>query len=76
MAAFIAKVKYSPRGQIPSETEITKISEVTRMTACQAIYLLIQEGLLYRKRGAGTFVTANMGVTAIYLHKIWFAYYA
>ncbi len=54
---WIVSKEYSPGEQIPSETEIAKIFGVTRMTVRQAISLLIQEGLLYRKRGAGTFVT-------------------
>src|SRR5512138_3361388 len=56
---WIVSKEYSTGEQIPSETEIAKIFGVTRMTVRQAISLLIQEGLLYRKRGAGTFVTTD-----------------
>jgi GntR family transcriptional regulator len=54
---WIVAKEYNPGEQIPSETELAKTFSVTRMTVRQAISLLIQEGLLYRKRGAGTFVT-------------------
>jgi len=54
---WIVSKEYNLGEQIPSETELAKMFSVTRMTVRQAISLLIQEGLLYRKRGAGTFVT-------------------
>jgi GntR family transcriptional regulator len=54
---WIVSKEYGLGEQIPSETELAKMFNVTRMTVRQAISLLIQEGLLTRKRGAGTFVT-------------------
>lgn len=56
---WIVSKEYGLGEQIPSETELAKMFNVTRMTVRQAISLLIQEGLLYRKRGAGTFVTTD-----------------
>jgi len=56
---WIVSKEYGLGEQIPSETELAKTFSVTRMTVRQAISLLIQEGLLNRKRGAGTFVTTD-----------------
>lgn len=56
---WIVSKEYGLGEQIPSETDLAKMFNVTRMTVRQAISLLIQEGLLTRKRGAGTFVTTD-----------------
>lgn len=45
--------------KIPTENELAKVFEVNRMTIRQALSSLVAEGLLNRKRGAGTFVTDN-----------------
>ncbi|MBC8587300.1 GntR family transcriptional regulator [Tissierellaceae bacterium BX21] len=42
--------------QIPTEMELCDIYNVSRITIRKAIDLLVQEGLLYRKRAIGTFV--------------------
>lgn len=42
--------------KIPSERELSKIFGVSRMTLRQAIQTLVDEGILERKVGAGTFV--------------------
>jgi len=41
---------------IPSERELSEEFEISRMTVRQAINELVNEGILYRKRGMGTFV--------------------
>lgn len=56
---WIVSKEYGLGEQIPSETELAKMFNVTRMTVRQAIALLIQEGLLNRRRGSGTFVTTD-----------------
>lgn len=56
---WIVSKEYSPGEKIPSENELAKIFNVSRLTVRQAISLLIQEKLLYRKRGEGTFVTTD-----------------
>jgi GntR family transcriptional regulator len=43
---------------IPSERELTEMFQVSRMTVRQAITNLVNEGLLYREKGKGTFVAA------------------
>jgi GntR family transcriptional regulator len=45
-----------PGDPLPSETELASRFNVTRMTARQAVQDLAREGLVTRKRGAGTFV--------------------
>ncbi|MCF0105561.1 MAG: GntR family transcriptional regulator [Holdemanella sp.] len=51
------------RGQkIPSEIEIQKIFDVSRITARQAILELEKEGMVKRGRGKGTFVIWQPGI--------------
>lgn len=48
---------YRPDELIPSERELSEEFEINRLTVRQAINELVQEGLLYRQRGVGTFVS-------------------
>lgn len=48
---------YKPGSQIPSERELARIYGINRMTAKHAITSLVEEGLLYRMHGSGTYVT-------------------
>ena len=48
---------YSPNEKIPTEHELAKLFDVNRMTIRQALSQLVEDGLLMRKRGEGTFVT-------------------
>jgi len=50
---------YLPNSRIPPENELASQFNVNRMTVRQALSSLVQEGLLIRRRGEGTFVTAN-----------------
>jgi GntR family transcriptional regulator len=56
---WIANREYSYGDRIPSENELAKLFNVTRLTVRQGIAMLAQEGLLVRKRGEGTFVTKD-----------------
>jgi len=49
---------YTTDELIPSERELAEEFEINRLTVRQAINELVQEGLLYRQRGIGTFVSA------------------
>jgi GntR family transcriptional regulator len=49
----------SPGDRLPSEAELCEQFEVSRMTARQAMQLVATEGLVERRRGAGTFVRAR-----------------
>jgi GntR family transcriptional regulator len=44
---------------IPSERELAEELEVSRMTVRQALNTLRKEGLIYQKRGKGTFVSSK-----------------
>lgn len=52
----IASGVWKPGECISSERELCEIYEVSRMTIRQAIGELVQEGILIRKKGKGTFV--------------------
>jgi GntR family transcriptional regulator len=45
-----------PGDQLPSEPDLARQHGIARMTARQAIDKLVEEGLLVRRRGRGTFV--------------------
>jgi GntR family transcriptional regulator len=49
--------QWKPGAKIPSETQLEKIHHIHRMTVRQGINELCSEGLLYRVRGIGTFVS-------------------
>jgi GntR family transcriptional regulator len=49
-----------PEKRIPTEKELAKIYHVSSITARQAIMRLVQEGLLLRKQGKGTFVRKGL----------------
>ncbi len=44
-------------GEIPSERQLSEMAGVTRMTVRQAVGELVNEGLLYRVKGKGTFIS-------------------
>lgn len=45
--------------QIPTEMELMDMYRVGRETVRKSVAMLVQEGILYRKRGIGTFVRRN-----------------
>lgn len=57
--SWIASGKILPAQPLPSENELAKQFKVSRLTVREAISHLVQEGLLIRKRGQGTFVTED-----------------
>ena len=50
---------WSPESRIPSENELVASLGISRMTVNRALRELTAEGLLVRRRGAGTFVAAR-----------------
>ncbi|QEK13106.1 GntR family transcriptional regulator [Crassaminicella thermophila] len=50
---------YKPDEKIPSERRLSEEFNLSRMTISKAINNLVEEGILYRKRGKGTFVSKN-----------------
>lgn len=53
---ILAEKRYSPGERIPSEYEIAQELGVSRLTVREAIKILTANGILYIKRGVGTFV--------------------
>ena len=50
---------YKVDEKIPSERTLSEELKISRMTISKAISNLVEEGILYRKRGQGTFVSKN-----------------
>src|SRR5260370_13733399 len=57
MRERIRSGEWKPGDLIPSERELGETYGISRMTARQAITDLVNEGLFYRERGKGTFVS-------------------
>ena len=45
--------------RVPSTNELAKLYAINPATAAKGINLLVDEGILYKKRGIGMFVTAG-----------------
>lgn len=56
LRALVARA--APGDRLPSDAELCERFGVSRMTARQAVQVVAGEGLLYRRRGQGTFVAA------------------
>lgn len=51
--------EWEPNQKIPSENELNRIYGVSRMTARQVLSQLVNDGLLFRVQGKGTFVAPH-----------------
>lgn len=47
-----------PLEQIPSSTQMVKFYQVNHLTVLKGITLLVEEGIIFKKRGVGMFVHA------------------
>lgn len=54
--SYIEKMGLEPGDKLPSERELVQHFGISRMTMRQAINELVNEGLLVRSRGLGTFL--------------------
>lgn len=57
---WICEGHYAPGSQLPPENELSRLFSVSRITTRQAIDLLVDEGLVVRHQGRGTFVTTDL----------------
>lgn len=56
------KNNYFPNGKLPAEKELELEYKCSRQTVKTAMELLLQDGLIYRRKGKGTFVRKNLFV--------------
>ena len=47
---------YPEEGQVPSTTEISAVYKINPATALKGVNRLVEEGILYKRRGLGMFV--------------------
>src|SRR5680860_519221 len=52
--------RLSPGERVPSESDLTVAFGVSRVVVRQALQILEDEGLIFRVRGKGTFVSADV----------------
>ena len=53
---MIENEELKPGEMLPAERELCEIQKVSRMTVNKAIMDLVNEGIVYREQGKGTFV--------------------
>ncbi|TCP30835.1 DNA-binding LacI/PurR family transcriptional regulator [Scopulibacillus darangshiensis] len=53
--------KYTAGDRVPSEKELSDFFRVSRITSKKALGKLVEDGIVYRQRGKGTFVADNWG---------------
>ena len=61
LRGMIDKGRYAVGERLPSEIEFSRMWQVNRNTVRQAILQLVNEGLVIKKNGVGTFVTSRNG---------------
>ena len=54
---------YREEEQVPSTNELARGYNINPATAAKGINLLVADGILYKKRGIGTFVSPGAGET-------------
>ena len=50
---------YQEEEQVPSTNELSRVYHINPATAAKGLNLLVDEGILYKKRGIGMFVAAG-----------------
>ena len=64
----IAAGIYKPGDAIPPEEELCRLYDISRVTVRKAVTLLVEEGLVIRRQGLGTFVTKSRFVESTHAH--------
>lgn len=57
---WIYQGSYKPGSQLPTEEELCRLFEVSRITTRKAVDMLVDEGLVVRQPGRGTFVVEDL----------------
>jgi GntR family transcriptional regulator len=65
----ILKGIYAEETQVPSTTEVAVTLKVNPATANRAVNLLVDEGIIYKKRGVGMFVCSGAREKILIKHK-------
>ncbi|MGD1819821.1 MAG: GntR family transcriptional regulator [Pleomorphochaeta sp.] len=60
--------EYLPGEKLPSEREMSKIYKINRMTVKKAIETIVEEGILYKVKNKGTFVSKQDAKKILYLN--------
>ena len=56
--------RFAPGDRLPSEVQLVKMFQMSRVVVRQALAILEREGLIVRLKGKGTFVATNLPVEA------------
>jgi GntR family transcriptional regulator len=64
LRAHITSGGLAPGNALPSERDLSEITGMSRVTVRKGIEQLIEEGLLFRKQGSGTFVARRIEAPA------------
>jgi len=59
----IERGDYEPGARLPSESELSRAYGVQRDTARRALKKLVDEGLIYKRPGKGSFVSGDERIT-------------
>lgn len=65
----ISSSKLSPGSRIMGEHELTRQLGVSRNTVREAVGALVQEGILYRRKGSGTYLGQGLSESAVKTDK-------
>jgi len=57
---WIYQGTYKPGGRLPTEEELCRLFQVSRITTRKAVDMLVDEGLVVRQPGRGTFVVEDL----------------
>lgn len=73
LRAQVENGTWKPGDMIPPESELKKRYGVSQITVRQSLNILVDNGLIYRRRGQGTFVAQQPTITSNLTHIVHFA---